>query len=36
MGHKPELPGPMEWAWAWQERAACADRDSRVFFHPEN
>jgi WhiB family redox-sensing transcriptional regulator len=35
MGRKPELPGAVEWAWEWQERAACADRDTRLFFHPE-
>ncbi|WP_037606202.1 WhiB family transcriptional regulator [Streptacidiphilus rugosus] len=31
---KPQLPGSTEWAWAWQERAACADLDTRLFFHP--
>lgn len=34
MGRKPDLPGLAEWAWAWQERAACADLDTRLFFHP--
>jgi WhiB family redox-sensing transcriptional regulator len=34
MGRKPELPGAAEWAWAWQERAACARRDPSLFFHP--
>ncbi|WP_042366064.1 WhiB family transcriptional regulator [Streptacidiphilus neutrinimicus] len=34
MGRKAELPGPMTWAWAWQERAACAERDTMLFFHP--
>ena len=34
MGRKPELPGPMEWAWAWQQDAACGDHDTRLFFHP--
>jgi WhiB family redox-sensing transcriptional regulator len=36
MGRKAKLPGSMEWAWKWQERAACADHDARIFFHPEN
>ncbi|WP_042433479.1 WhiB family transcriptional regulator [Streptacidiphilus anmyonensis] len=34
MGRKPELPGQVEWAWAWQEQAACAAVDTRLFFHP--
>jgi WhiB family redox-sensing transcriptional regulator len=31
---KPELPGSVEWAWAWQDQAACACFDTRLFFHP--
>ncbi|WP_042368135.1 WhiB family transcriptional regulator [Streptacidiphilus neutrinimicus] len=34
MGRKPDLPGLMEWAWTWQDQAACADVDTRLFFHP--
>ncbi|WP_037606188.1 WhiB family transcriptional regulator [Streptacidiphilus rugosus] len=34
MGRKPDLPGPVEWAWSWQEQAACVDYDTRLFFHP--
>ncbi|WP_042387409.1 WhiB family transcriptional regulator [Streptacidiphilus melanogenes] len=34
MGRKPELPGPMESAWSWQEKAACARQEARLFFHP--
>ncbi|MBF9069121.1 WhiB family transcriptional regulator [Streptacidiphilus fuscans] len=34
MGRKPDLPGPMEQAWVWQEEAACASYDTQLFFHP--
>ncbi|QMU69868.1 WhiB family transcriptional regulator [Streptacidiphilus sp. P02-A3a] len=34
MGTKSELPGSVEWAWAWQEQAACARAERRLFFHP--
>lgn len=35
MGHqKPQQPGAVSWAWSWQERAACARFDPRLFFHP--
>ncbi|RAG80520.1 WhiB family transcriptional regulator [Streptacidiphilus pinicola] len=34
MGRKPDLPGAVEWAWAWQDRAACARFGTRLFFHP--
>jgi WhiB family redox-sensing transcriptional regulator len=31
MGRRPDLPGLV--AWAWQEQAACAQLDTRLFFH---
>ncbi|SEL15607.1 WhiB family transcriptional regulator [Streptacidiphilus jiangxiensis] len=34
MGRKPDLPGSTEWAWAWQESAACTEQDTGLFFHP--
>lgn len=29
------LPTPVSENWEWQQRAACREHDSRLFFHPE-
>jgi WhiB family redox-sensing transcriptional regulator len=34
MPRKPELPGAVDGAWNWQDLAACARFDTRLFFHP--
>ena len=34
MGCGSGAPGAAEQAWQWQDRAACADLDTRLFFHP--
>ncbi|WP_443065740.1 WhiB family transcriptional regulator [Streptomyces sp. NBC_00503] len=34
MGNVTRLPGRAEHHWLWQERAACRELGSRLFFHP--
>lgn len=30
------LPAPTLERWEWQQRGACTDTDTELFFHPDN
>ena len=36
MSDLSRLPGPTLDRWEWQQRGACRDLDTEVFFHPDN